>query len=65
MEQPSSNVIITGASSGGGLYAAKSLANRGWHVIMACRNLPKTEQVAREVGIAPESRTIIKLDLAS
>ncbi|MEL6780171.1 MAG: protochlorophyllide reductase [Cyanobacteria bacterium J06597_16] len=65
MEQPSSNVIITGASSGVGLYAAKSLANRGWHVIMACRNLPKTEQVAREVGIAPESRTIIKLDLAS
>ena len=65
MEQQSSNVIITGASSGVGLYAAKSLAARGWHVIMACRNLPKAEQVAREVGIAPESRTILKLDLAS
>ncbi len=65
MEQQSSNVIITGASSGVGLYAAKSLAARGWHVIMACRNLPKAEQVAREVGIAPENRTILKLDLAS
>ncbi|MEM9087995.1 MAG: protochlorophyllide reductase [Cyanobacteria bacterium P01_F01_bin.53] len=65
MEQQSSNVIITGASSGVGLYAAKSLAARGWHVIMACRNLPKAEQIAREVGIAPENLTILKLDLAS
>lgn len=59
------NVIITGASSGVGLYAAKALAEEGWHVIMACRNLDKTKRVATEVGIAPGSYTIIELDLAS
>ncbi|NEP16500.1 MAG: protochlorophyllide reductase [Leptolyngbya sp. SIO4C1] len=62
-QQPT--VIITGASSGVGLYAAKSLAERGWHVVMACRNLPKTENVAKEVGIPESSRTIMQLDLAS
>ena len=65
MEQQTRNVIITGASSGVGLYAAKALAEKGWHVIMACRNIPKAEQVAKEQGIAPENYTVIKLDLAS
>ncbi len=64
-QQQSPTVIITGASSGVGLYAAKALAQKGWHVIMACRNLPKTERVAKEQSIAPESYTIIELDLAS
>ncbi|MGB7248998.1 MAG: protochlorophyllide reductase [Phormidesmis sp.] len=64
-QQQTPNVIITGASSGVGLYAAKALAQRGWHVIMACRNLPKAEQVAKDVGIAPERYSILKLDLAS
>lgn len=65
MEQQSRNVIITGASSGVGLYAAKALAAKGWHVIMACRNLPKTEKVAKEQGINPENYSILELDLAS
>ncbi len=64
-QQQSPTVIITGASSGVGLYAAKALAQKGWHVIMACRNLPKTERVAKEQGISPESYTIIELDLSS
>ncbi len=58
-------VIITGASSGVGLYAAKSLANRGWHVVMACRNLEKARNAAKEVNIPQDSYSIIKLDLAS
>ncbi|MGV2830195.1 protochlorophyllide reductase [Myxosarcina sp. GI1(2024)] len=61
----SSTVIITGASSGVGLYAAKALSDRGWHVVMACRNLPKAEKVAAEVGMKPDSYTILHLDLAS
>ena len=65
MEQQSRNVIITGASSGVGLYAAKALAEKGWHVIMACRNIAKTEQVAKAQNIASENYSIIELDLAS
>jgi protochlorophyllide reductase len=57
-------VIITGTSSGVGLYAAKALADRGWYVVMACRNLPKTEKAAQEVGIPKDSYTILQVDLA-
>lgn len=61
-----STVIITGASSGVGLQGAKALAKTGkWHVIMACRNLEKTQKVAKEVGIPEDSYQIIHLDLAS
>lgn len=66
MEQDrKSTVVITGASSGVGLYAAKALAKKGWHVVMACRNLEKTQRVANEVGISSDSYTIMHLDLAS
>ena len=58
-------VIITGTSSGVGLYAMKSLVERGWHVIAACRNLEKMANAADEVGIAKENYSMIKLDLAS
>ncbi|KAL1567690.1 Mitochondrial porin [Salvia divinorum] len=59
-------VIITGASSGLGLAAAKSLAETGkWHVIMACRNFLKAEQAAKSLGMAKENYTVMHLDLAS
>jgi protochlorophyllide reductase len=58
-------VIITGASSGVGLYAAKSLAQKGWHVVMACRDLPKTKTAAQALGMSPDSYSIIHIDLGS
>jgi protochlorophyllide reductase len=66
MESQKSTVIITGASSGVGLYAAKAFANRGnWHVVLACRDRAKTERVAQEIGLQPSSYSIMQLDLAS
>jgi protochlorophyllide reductase len=56
-------VIITGASSGVGLWAAKSLADRGWLVIMACRDLAKAERAATETGIPAAKRRILHIDL--
>ncbi|PZU97103.1 MAG: protochlorophyllide oxidoreductase [Pseudanabaena sp.] len=58
-------IIITGASSGVGLWSAKALADKGWHIVMACRNIPKTEQAAASVGISKDNYTIIKVDLGS
>jgi protochlorophyllide reductase len=58
-------VIITGASSGVGLYTAKAMANKGWHVVMACRDLAKAETAAQSVGIPKDSYTIIHIDLGS
>jgi protochlorophyllide reductase len=64
VQNQESTVIITGASSGVGLYAAKALAQRGWHVVMACRDLPKTKQAAQAVEMPKDSYTIIPLNLA-
>jgi protochlorophyllide reductase len=58
-------VVITGASSGVGLYAAKALAQQGWHVVMACRDLPKAEAAARSVEMSPSSYSIMHIDLGS
>ncbi|MBE9129505.1 MULTISPECIES: protochlorophyllide reductase [unclassified Coleofasciculus] len=60
-----STVAITGASSGVGLQAAKALSKKGWHVVMACRNIEKAEEAAQAVGMPQESYTIMHLDLAS
>lgn len=66
MEQDQkSTVVITGASSGVGLYTAKALYARGWHVVMACRDIPKSEKAAQSVGMIPDTYTIMHLDLSS
>lgn len=60
-----STVVITGTSSGVGLYAAKALVQRGWHVVMGCRDLSKTEKAAQTLEIPQDSYSIIHIDLAS
>lgn len=61
-----STVVITGASSGVGLQAARSLAQRGqWDVVMACRDLEKAQKAAQSVGIPQDSYTLMEIDLAS
>jgi len=57
--------IITGTSSGVGLNAAKSLCQKGWHVVMACRDPLKTEQAAGRMEIPKQNYTIMEIDLAS
>ncbi len=56
-------VVITGASSGVGLSAAKAMAQQGWHVVMACRDLVKTETAAQSVGMSLDSYSILHIDL--
>lgn len=64
-EHQKSTVVITGASSGVGLQAAKALADKGWYVVMACRNLEKAENAAQTVGMPQDSYKILHIDTAS
>jgi protochlorophyllide reductase len=56
-------VVITGASSGVGLYTAKSMIQKGWHVVMACRNVGKAGEAAQFLGFPQGSFSIKQLDL--
>jgi protochlorophyllide reductase len=59
-------VIITGASSGLGLFTAKALATSGdWHVVMAVRDYSKAVKQAKRLGFPAGSYTIMHLDLAA
>lgn len=66
MSSPSTRTaIITGASSGVGLFGTKSLTERGWHVVMACRNLDKARRAVAALGIDPSQVTPLHIDLGS
>ncbi|MGB8703309.1 MAG: protochlorophyllide reductase [Thermosynechococcaceae cyanobacterium] len=62
-ERNKPTVIITGASSGVGLYTTKSMVQRGWHVVMACRDVRKGGEAAQSVGIPQGSYTLMQVDL--
>ena len=57
--------MVTGASSGVGLYATQALVARGWHVVMACRDLDKTRRAWADLGLAPDAVTLLHLELGS
>lgn len=42
--------VVTGASSGIGAAAAKSLAAAGWHVVLGARRLERLEEIAASIG---------------
>ena len=58
--------IITGAGSGMGFEEAKAVAGKGFHTIMACRNVEKAEkkreEIINETGNA--NVEVMKIDLA-
>jgi protochlorophyllide reductase len=56
-------VIVTGASSGVGLYATSALIDRGWFVVMACRNITKAALAAQALGLPAERFAVLELDL--
>ena len=56
-------VLITGASSGVGLFAAKALADRGWHVVMACRDTDKARRAQAALAIPDAAVTHLPVDL--
>jgi protochlorophyllide reductase len=58
-------VLITGASSGVGLHALPPLAQRGWDLVLACRDLPKARREVAEIGVDPDACRFVELDLGS
>jgi len=60
-------VVITGATGSVGRAATAAMASLGWHVIMACRNPRKAEEVRREIlnGMPQASVECLTLDLES
>ena len=64
-DQQGKTFIVTGANTGIGRETALSLANRGAHVILACRSEEKTQPVLDTIRQRGGSAEFLHLDLAS
>ncbi len=62
-QSKTSLAIITGSSSGVGLFTAKALLNKGWKVILAVRNKHKMLNAAKLYEFNPDHYEIWELDL--
>ena len=57
--------VVTGANSGVGFYTAEALANAGANVIMACRNLPKSQGALAQIEEqSPGRARLVQLDVS-
>jgi len=62
--EPERLAIVTGASSGVGLWTTRALVQRGWTVVMACRDTAKARSAADGLGLPSERLLILPLDLS-
>lgn len=66
-DQSGRTVIITGANSGLGFEATRAFAQKGAHVVMACRSRERANHARRkiEATVTDASLTVLELDLGS
>jgi NAD(P)-dependent dehydrogenase (short-subunit alcohol dehydrogenase family) len=66
-DQRGRTAVVTGANGGLGLETTRELARKGAHVVMAVRNLQKSEKAANDIkrSVPDASLELVSLDLAS